>query len=120
MATYSLQVKEVNTAGVISPNSGLDYIAKWTPLGILSLTLTIKVNGIYRLICNLSIDCSLVKNVHIIVTEVSNRLVTVQLIKIYNGVLHTEEDNILIPCISFTFVLPSGHTVPFRPSVHRV
>jgi ATP-dependent DNA helicase PIF1 len=104
-------LKEVNAAGVVSPNSALDYIAKQTPPGLPSHTLTVKVNGIYRLIRNLSIDRGLVKNVRVIVTEVGNRLVTVRLIKIRNGVLHTEDDDILIPRISFTYVLPSGHTL---------
>jgi hypothetical protein len=34
--------------------------------------------------------------------------------KIHNSVLHTEEDDILIPHISFTYVLPSGHTLLHR------
>ena len=106
LATDSL--KEVNAAGIILLNSALDYIAKQTPPGLPSHTLTIKVNGIYCLIWNLSINHSLLKNVCIIVTEVSNWLVTVQLIKIHNGILHTKED-ILIPYISCTYVLPSGH-----------
>jgi ATP-dependent DNA helicase PIF1 len=113
-------LKEVNSAGLVSPNSALDYIAKQTPPGLPSHTLTVKVNGIYRLIHNFSIDCGLVKNVRVIMTEVSNRLITVRLLKIWNGILHTEEDDILIPRISFTYVLPSGHTLlrrqfPFAP-----
>src|SRR5882762_7883199 len=109
MAADSL--KEVNAAGMISPHSALDYVARQTPPGLPSHTLTVKVNGIYRLLRNLSIDRGLVKNVRVIVTEVGNRLITVRLVKIREGILHTEDDDILIPCISFTYVLPSGHTL---------
>jgi ATP-dependent DNA helicase PIF1 len=87
------------------------YVAKQTPAGLPSYTLTVKMNGIYWLIHNLSIDHGLVKNVHAIVTEVSNWLITMWHIKIHNGIKHMEVNDILIPCISFTYVLPSSHTL---------
>ena len=56
-------LKEVNAAGMVSPNSALDYVSKQTPPGLPPHTLTVKVNGVYRLIRNFSVDRGLVKNV---------------------------------------------------------
>jgi ATP-dependent DNA helicase PIF1 len=70
MAVDSL--KEVNAAGLVSPDSALDYIAKQNPPGLPPHTLTIKINGIYRLIHNLSIDRGLVKNVRVIIMDIGN------------------------------------------------
>jgi hypothetical protein len=44
MAAHSLQ--EVNTAGLISPNHALNFLARQTPLRLPSHTMTIKVGGI--------------------------------------------------------------------------
>jgi ATP-dependent exoDNAse (exonuclease V) alpha subunit len=45
------------------------------------------------------------------VTDVGTRLVTVRLIRERRGVLHTDGEDVLIPRISFTHHLPSGHTL---------
>lgn len=70
-------LKEVDAAGLDSPDTILDYIARQTPPGLPPHSLTIKVNGVYRLLRNLSIDRGLVKNVRVVVTSVGNRLITV-------------------------------------------
>ena len=104
-------LKEVNAAGMVSPNSALDYVSKQTPPGLPPHTLTVKVNGVYRLIRNFSVDRGLVKNVRLIVTDIGDRLITVRLIHRRGDTLYTEDEDILIPRISFTYVLPSGHTL---------
>jgi ATP-dependent DNA helicase PIF1 len=109
MASDSL--KEVTAAGMISPDSVLDYAAKQTPPGLPPHTLQVKVNGIYRLIRNLSVDRGLVKNARVIVSEMGNRLITVRLIHRQGSTLHADEEDILIPRISFSYILPSGHTL---------
>lgn len=81
------------------------------PTQITPHILTIKVNGVYRLLQNFSLDCGLVKNTCMIVTDIGTRLVTVCLICEQRGVLHTDSEDILIPRISFIYRLPSGHTL---------
>ena len=109
MASDSL--KEVTAAGMISPDSVLDYAAKQTPPGLPPHTLQIKVNGIYRLIRNFSVDRGLVKNARVIVSEMGNRLITVRLIHQQGSTLYADDEDVLIPRISFTSILPSGHTL---------
>jgi len=104
-------LKEVNSAGLASPDSVLDYAAKQTPPGLPPHTLQVKVNGIYRLIRNFSVDRGLVKNARVIVTELGNRLITVRLIHQRGSTLYADDEDVLIPRISFTYVLPSGHTL---------
>jgi hypothetical protein len=43
-------LKEVDNAGLISPDSALDYVARQTPPGLPSHTLTVKTGGVYRLL----------------------------------------------------------------------
>ena len=104
-------LKEVNNAGLISPDSALDYVACQTPPGLPNHPLTIKTNGVYRLLRNFSVDRGLVKNVCVVVIDVGTRIVTVRLLH-PGGANHrgTGED-ILIPRISFLHNLPSGHTL---------
>jgi hypothetical protein len=116
MAADSL--KEVTTAGLTSPMSALDFVGKQTPPSLPSHTLMIKKNGIYQLLRNFSLDCGLVRNVCVIVTELGNRLITVRLIRDTDDGTYGEE--LLIPRISFTYILHSGHTLlwqqyPFTP-----
>ena len=63
-------LKEVDNAGLVSPDSALDYIARQTPPGLPSHTLTIKTGGVYRLLQNFSLDRGLVKNVRVVVIDV--------------------------------------------------
>ena len=106
-------LKEVDNAGLISPDSALDYVARQTPPGLPSHTLTIKINGVYRLLRNFSLDRGLVKNVRVVVVDVGSRLVTVRLIRPSNSDSTASEDgeDILIPRITFLHQLPSGHTL---------
>jgi hypothetical protein len=103
-------LKEANSAGLISPDSALDYAARQTPPGLPSHTLTVKVNGVYRLLRNFSLDRGLVKNVRVVVVDVDTRIVTVRLLH-PGDLTDSEGEDILIPRISFLYQLPSGHTL---------
>ncbi|KAJ3714815.1 hypothetical protein C8R42DRAFT_698557 [Lentinula raphanica] len=65
------------------------------------------------LLCNFSIesDCGLVKNVHVRVVALGQRVITVRLIPNSNIPQSLCNDDILIPRISFSHVLHSGHTL---------
>jgi ATP-dependent exoDNAse (exonuclease V) alpha subunit len=69
-----------------------------------------KTNALYRLLRNFSIDNGLVKNIRVRIIDVGARLITVRRM---TGFLNPTED-ILIPRITFTHVLPSGHTLHRR------
>ena len=68
-----------------------------------------KVGGVFRLLRNLSLDNGLVKNTRVIITELGTRLIAVRVISENNHISSNED--ILIPRISFTYQLPSGHTL---------
>ena len=90
---------------LVSPDSALDFVARQTPPGLPSHTMTIKVGGIYRLLRNFSLDRGLVKNVRVVVINIGSRLITVRLVHQNNN----PAEDILIPRISFTYGLSSGH-----------
>ena len=87
------------------------HVARRTPPGLPPHSLTIKVNAVYRLMRNLSIDRSLVKNVRVVIVVVGARLVTVQLLRGVSGVTEVEAEDILIPRITFELTLHLGHTL---------
>ena len=89
-------LKKLKNADLESPDSILDYVAHQTPLGLLSHSLTIKMNTVYHFMCNLWIDRDLVKNVCVVMVAVGNRLVTVQLLCGIGGVGVVDSNNILI------------------------
>jgi hypothetical protein len=104
-------LKEVDNAGLISPDSALDYVARQTPPGLPNHTLTIKTNGVYRLLRNFSLDTGLVKNVHVVVVDIGTHIVTVRLLQPRHQHYGREGEDILIPRISFLHQLSSGHTL---------
>lgn len=108
-AADSLQ--EADDIGLIPPDSILDYFTTHTPAGLPRHALQIKVNAIYRLIRNLSLDLTLVKNSRIIIVDVGTRLVTVRILCGIAGGISVDSDDILIPRISFTHQLRSGYTL---------
>jgi hypothetical protein len=108
-------LKEVDELGLTAPDSILDYVAKHTPPELPPHSLTIKVNGVFRILRNLSVDRGLVKNVRVVVTHAGTRLITVRLLKgIAGAVNRIDDEDILIPRINFTATLPSGHTLARR------
>ena len=108
IATDSL--KEAADHNLRSPNSILDYVRHNPPPGIPNHTAVIKTNCIYRLLRNFSVDRGLVKNARVCVVDVGLRLITVRLLGNRGNRFPTSED-ILIPRITFTAKLPSGHTL---------
>ena len=67
--------------------------------------LNVKVGGMYRIMRNFSIDRGLVKNARVVVTDIGVRLICVRLLR--NSTVDNED--ILLPQITFTSHLPSGH-----------
>ncbi|KAJ2996365.1 hypothetical protein NUW54_g7251 [Trametes sanguinea] len=102
-------LKEATDVGAHSPDDILDYVARQTPSGLPPHALTIKVNGVYRLIRNLSIDRGLVKNTRVIIVALGRRLITVRVIRPSHD--NDPSTDILLPRITFSTTLPSGHTL---------
>ena len=65
----------------------------------------------YRLLQNFSIDQQLVKNVHVVVTELGDRIVTVKPLRDHPGFSNENEEEIVLPHITFSHVLSFGHTL---------
>jgi hypothetical protein len=108
-------LKEVDDIGLTAPDSTLDYVAKHTPAGLPPHSLLIKVNGVFRLLRNFSVDRGLVKNVRVVVTHTGTRRITVRLLRGVAGpVNRIDDEDILIPRINFIATLPSGHTLSRR------
>ncbi|OBZ77825.1 ATP-dependent DNA helicase PIF1, partial [Grifola frondosa] len=66
-------LKESDEVGITTPDSVLDYVAAHTPTGFPAHALRVKVNGVYRLMRNLSIDRGLVKNTRVCSTGVGRK-----------------------------------------------
>lgn len=104
-------LQEVANAGIVQPDGVLDYVARHSPPGMPPHTLKIKLHAVFRLLRNFSIDLGLVKNTRVVVVGMGNRLITVRILRGIGGVNSIIGEDILIPRISFTSVLPSGHTL---------
>lgn len=109
LAADSLQ--EADEVGLMSPPHILDYVAAHTPPGLPHHTLNIKVNAIYRLMHNFSIDAGLVKNTRLIITGIGTHLVTACILHGIGGSSFIDAEDILLPHINFTHALHSGHTL---------
>lgn len=112
-------LKEADDANIVPPadaHSLLDYAARRTPPGLPPHTLVIKINAVYRLLRNFSIEQGLVKNVRVVVTALGNRVITVRILR-HDTSQSTEYGNgeshgqFLIPRITFTHELHSGFTL---------
>jgi ATP-dependent DNA helicase PIF1 len=112
-------LKEADESDLGSPTSVLDYVSHHTPQGTPPHSVSIKVNSVFQLLHNFSVDRGLVKNARVIITGVGVRLVTVK--KLIPNASFISTEDILIPCISFTANLSSGYTLtqqqfPLAPS----
>ena len=107
MATDSL--KEAANCNIRTPNAIIDYVRHHPP-GLPPHQVTIKTNAVYRLLRNFSVDRGLVKNARVCVVDVGVRIITVRLLNPRGDRFATPED-IVIPLITFTANLPSGHTL---------
>ena len=94
-----------------APDAILDYVARQQLKGMPHHRLKIKIGGVYRLLQNFSIDQGLVKNICVIITGIGQHLISVQILKsTIQGIIEDNED-ILIPRITFKDHLTSGHTL---------
>ncbi|KAH9920036.1 hypothetical protein B0H21DRAFT_712928 [Amylocystis lapponica] len=82
-----------------------DYVTRQTPPGFPPHSLTIKVNAVYHLLRNFSIDRGLVKNAQVLIVGIGSRIITVKILHGLGGVNDVDEEDIFIPRISFTMVL---------------
>jgi PIF1-like helicase len=89
----------------------LDYVAHQTPPGLPPHCLEIKTCAVYCLLRNFSIDRQLVKNTCVVVTEIGNRIITAKVLRDRPTFGNQVEEDIVIPCITFSYVLSSGHTL---------
>jgi hypothetical protein len=95
----------------MQPNSVLDYVARHSPQGMPPHSLKIKLHAVFRLLRNFSIDLGSVKNTRVVIVGMGDHLITVRILRGIGGVNSIEGEDILIPRISFSSVLPSGHTL---------
>ena len=102
-------IKEAQDTDLPPPDSSLDYITHQTPAGLPDHNLVIKTNCVFCLLHNFSIHRQLVKNMRVIVVDLGNRLITVRLTKQNDSPNSPNYKDILIPRITFTHHLHSGH-----------
>jgi hypothetical protein len=72
-----------------------------TPTGMPHHQLTIKIGGLYQLMCNFSIDYGLVKNVQVIVIGLGQRLITIQIVQTTPYGTSIDNEEFLLPRIIF-------------------
>ena len=104
-------LKETDDTHLLPPESMLDYTTRHTPPGMPPHSLQVKTNAVFRLMRNFSVDHGLVKNVRVIVTDVGARIITVRLLRGVGGRQIFDDEQILIPRITFLTDLPSGYTL---------
>jgi hypothetical protein len=109
-------------ASAIPYSSVIDYVASHPPTCIPPRQLTVKVGGMYRIMrnCNFSVELGLVKNARVVVTDIGAPLVSVCLLR---NCLSAEQEDILLPCITFMSRLPStkvSYSVWFKRSTERI
>lgn len=98
----------------ISAQAVLADVAHSPPPGLPAHALSLKVHGVYRLMCNYAPARGLVKNTRVVVRAVGKRVVTVRILRGLAGVSVVEPEDILISRIAFSTPLPSGHTLVRR------
>ena len=73
-------IREASDNGIIAPDGYIEYHRHHTPPGLPPHNLRVKVNAVYRLMRNLSVEKGLVKNSRVIVKAFSSSVISVQLI----------------------------------------
>ncbi|KIJ55967.1 hypothetical protein M422DRAFT_151019, partial [Sphaerobolus stellatus SS14] len=107
-------LKEAEETNLIPSGAALDYVTRHPPPGLASYALRVKVGGIYRLMRNLSNDKGLVKNTRCVVTAIGHRVISVRLLKHNVDGHQYEEQDILIPRITFQTILSSSRYTLIR------
>lgn len=79
----STLLKKLNNlnADITEPQATLNWVACHRFPGLPSHTLTVKVNSVYQLLHNFSLNHGLVKNMHCLVTDIGHYLMTVYLLR---------------------------------------
>jgi len=93
------------------PDAILDYVSKVRQNGMPDHTLRIKLGGVYRLLRNFSVDRGLVKNTRVVITGIGRKLIAVRRLTPSGSGSFSNNDDILLPRITFKEVLSSGHTL---------
>jgi hypothetical protein len=104
-------LKEAAESGLISEDAALEYVARHTPPGLPPFSLTVKTNGVFRLMRNYSVDHQLVKNARVVVTDAGHHIITVRLLGTGAPVSLDAGQEFILPRISFSHQLSSGHTL---------
>ena len=100
-------IKESEDLSTVPPTALLDYLSLHPPPSLPPPTLTLKSGTVCRMLRNFSVDRGLVKNACVVVTHLGVHVVAVK--KLLQDGITT--DDILLPHITFTASLPSGHTL---------
>jgi ATP-dependent DNA helicase PIF1 len=112
LATDSL--KEVEDVGVtdIDPSILLSQSQNRFLHGLPPYSLALKIGCVCRILRNMSISRSLVRNTRVVVTHLGERIISVRILRSHpNGEFYLSEDEYLLPRISFSYSLSSGHTL---------
>ncbi len=105
---------EPETVDNTEPELILEATRRTAHPGIPAHALTVKVHGVYRLMCNFAPDRGLVKNTRVVVMHIGRRIITVRILRGVAGVSTVDAEDVLISRIPFTTVLESGHTLVRR------
>ncbi|OSX66535.1 hypothetical protein POSPLADRAFT_1131752 [Postia placenta MAD-698-R-SB12] len=89
-------------------------LPRLAPSGVPAHALTVKVNGVYRLMCNYAPERGMVKNTRVLIRALGKRIITVRILRGIGGVSVVDPEDILISRISFTALLETGHTLVRR------
>jgi ATP-dependent DNA helicase PIF1 len=95
----------------LDPSSLLDYYVSETPPGLPSYRLQLRKGAICRIMRNFSIDKGLVKNTRVVITSLGRHVVAVKKLSNIGTSRLIDNEELLIPRITFTFNLMSGHTL---------
>jgi hypothetical protein len=84
----------------------LEYYTLHNPPGIPPRELLIKVGALYCILRNFSITHRLMKNTCVLINYIGNHLITVNKISFTDNDSFIDPENILIPCIIFSYYNP--------------
>jgi hypothetical protein len=96
---------------ILDPSNLLDYYATETPPGLPGHFLHLRKGALCRIMRNFSIDKGLVKNSRVIITSLGRHLIAVKKLNTIGNEGVVDNEELLIPRITFTFSLESGHTL---------
>jgi len=104
-------LKEMDALQFETISSILDVYLNHTPPGMLPHKLILKTNSLFKLMCNLSINKGLVKNMHIIIISLQSYTIGIQKLTSFGGRNLLDLKIYYLPQIKYTHNDPSGHTI---------